>query len=495
MRVARHPLPPSKPWIVRAVAEKILAQLEQIDSHLSVQGWGEVLSVLREDVDLRRSELAAAAAIAIAQIREPPAVIDGAIRGLAPRVGATPEELRDRVTAALQDLAADTRRIGELKAGPPNALNHNLEELAREMVRRRSEAEWGEPLVQDFVRHYRELLGVDILRRKLIRDLFYAGDAFRALFERELPVVLVAACAPGNEHAVNTLFAGFYDFIAEHGLQARVSHVGRFSANGAHGAAYRAAEGVESLERIGIGAPVEQLLTAPMAAVHKGILIGTNLGDEVWLFREMAPRGVAVVLGGDDQALNDARLIVPRAKGRVICCGGFGFESPEDLKALTGATDAAWIPNASTDSRAGRRLGALVAEIFEASRSTFWRDPLLSVAFREHPQTVSDLLDGLFENASRNRIVRLITAVSNRLERAGIPPAQAGCDVSDLTQELAQHVLEIPEPQSDPKDNALWQQRAKEAFKATGSRVLMDLIAAVEQDIYYASWYGIKKAF
>jgi len=56
-------------------------------------------------------------------------------------------------------------------------------------------------------------------------------------------------------------------------------------------------------------------------------------------------------------------------------------------------------------------------------------------------------------------------------------------------------VLEIPEPQSDPKDNALWQQRAKEAFKATGSRVLMDLIAAVEQDIYYASWYGIKKAF
>jgi len=35
----------------------------------------------------------------------------------------------------------------------------------------------------------------------------------------------------------------------------------------------------------------------------------------------------------------------------------------------------------------------------------------------------------------------------------------------------------------------------KRHSKATGSRVLMDLIAAVEQDIYYASWYGIKKAF
>ena len=268
-----------------------------------------------------------------------------------------------------------------------------------------------------------------------------------------------------------------------------VSHVGRFSAMGAQGAAYRAAERIENLERVGVSAPIERFLTMPMAAVHKGALFGKSLGDEKWFLREMAQRGVAVVLGGDDQALDEARDILMHAPSRAICCGGFAFQSRQEMTELVGTTDAIWIPNGSADPSAGRRLGTIVSDIFRASRSNFWGDPLLSVAFRKH--LPGDSVANLFENAGRQRIVRLVAQASNRLEFAGVPSARVWCEASHLAQELAQRVLEIPNPQSDPNDNARWQKRAKEAFSATGSRLLMEL--DVGQDIYFASWVGIKE--
>ncbi len=436
------------------------------------------------------SDIAAAAAIAITQISEPAQVVDDVITDFAAVLGKKAEDIRDNVTSASQDLSAGTLPIvGQLKASPANERMHALEQLAQEVSQRTNDAEWGEPLVQHFVARYRELLGVGILRAAEIMDLFYAGDAFRALFEREMPIVIIAASAPADEQAVDTLFAGLYDVIVERGLQARVSHVGRFSALGAQGAAYRAAERIEKLERIGVCVPVEKFLTMPMAAVHKGALFGKSLGDERWFFREMTQRGVAVVLGGDEQALDEARDILTRSPSRAICCGGFGFESRQDMTELVGTTDAIWIPNASTDPSAGRRLGTIVSDIFSASRSNFWGDPLLSLAFREHIS--GDFVATLFENAGRQRVVRLVAQASNRLKFAGVSSARVWCEVSHLAQELAQCVLEIPNPQSDPNDNARWQERAKEAFSATRSRLLMDL--DVEQDIYFASWVGIKK--
>ncbi len=491
MRVARRPLPPSTPWIVRTVAETILSQLEQADSQLPLQGLREFASDLRSDLDLRRSELGAAAAIAITQIREPPEVVDAVVTDFAFAEKETPEGLREKVRGVSQDLAVRTRLVvGELKASPANQHRHALEQLAQDMTRRTGDAAWEEPSVQYFVARYGELLGVNILRARLINDLFYAGDAFRGLFERELPIVVIAACAPIHEQAVDTLFAGFYDVIVERGLQASVSHVGRFSASGAQGAAYRAAERVESLERLGVCAPVEKFLTRPVAAVHKAALVGKSPGDERWLLREMAQRGVAIVLGGDDEALDDARAILPSASSRTICCGGFGFDSPNDLTGLTGVGSAFWIPDASTDPSAGQRLGTIVSAIYKGTRPQFWADPLLSVAFREHNEDPKDGIGNLFENSGRNRIVRLVTQAFNRMERLGIPSAQVWCEASHLAQELARRVLSIAYPQGDPDDNALWQQRAKEAFRESGSRVLLDLDTG--PDIMYASWVGIR---
>jgi hypothetical protein len=435
------------------------------------------------------SDIAAAAAIAIAQIREPAPMIDAVTKDFAAALRKKPEDIRDKVTAASRDFSTGTLPTRQLTASPVNERMHGLEQLAKDIAQQTNDAEWGEPLVQHFVMRYEELLGVHILRAKEIKDLFYAGNAFRALFEREMPIVISAACAPTDEQAVEILFDNFYDVIVERGLQARVSHVGRFSAMGAQGAAYRAAERVEELERIGVCGPVERFLTMPMAPVHKGALFGKSSGDERWFFREFAQRGVAILLGGDGQAVEEARDILMCAPSRAICCGGFGFESPEDLTELAGMSDPIWLSNASADPSTGRRLGTIVSDIFSASRFNFWGDLLLALAFREDHS--GDSIAKLFENAGRQRVVRLVAQTGYRLEFAGVPPVQAWCEVSLLAKELSQRVLEIPNPQSDANDNARWQERAKEAFSATGSRLLMDL--DVGQDIHFASWVGIKK--
>lgn len=476
---------------MRRAAEAILTQLEQADSHVPLQGLRQLIIDLWSELDLKMSDLATAAAIAITQVREPELVVDSIIAQFTAAFRKRPEDLRDKVTAASHDLVAATRPIASQPASPANERMRDLEQLAREVARLINEADWGEPVVQHFAARYRELLGVDILHAEEIDNLFRAGDAFRSLFEREMPIVLIAACEPTDARAIEALLAGCYEVLVERRLEARVSHVGRFSAMGAQGAAYRAAERVERVERIGVCAPVEKLLTMPMAAVHKGALLGKSLGDETWLFREMAQRGVAIVLGGDDQSLDEAREILTRAPSRAICCDGFGLQSHNDIAELAGTTNAHWIHNAPTDPAAGRRLGEIVSGIFEANRSNFYSDPLLSLAWREHRDALQDAVDNLFENSGRWRIVRLVGQASHGLERAGVPSERVWCEAAPLAQKLAQRVLDIPNPQSDPSDNARWQERAKEVFRTTGSPALAEL--EVEQDIKYASRVGIKQ--
>ena len=492
MRVGRRPLQPSMPWGVREAAEKILVRFEQTDGHVPLQGLRELLEDLWSNLDLKWSEIQTAVAIAIAQIRDPEPVVEDVITQFASAFRTEQEDMRDKVATVSHDNLAGTEPIGgQAIAGLVNEPMSVLTNLAQDVAQRVKETEWGEPVVEHFVAQYRKLLGVGLLRAERMRDLFYAGDAFRSLFERAIPIVLIAASTPTNEDAVESLFAGLYEVIVERGLDARVSHVGRLSAMGAQGAAYRAARRIKKLEHIGVCSPDEKFLTVPVAPVHKGAILGGSSGDEMWFFCEMAQRGVAIVLGGDEQALNEAQHILKYSPSRTILCGGFGVESRSDLVDLAGTTHALWISNASTDRAAGRRLGAIVSEMLNSSHANFWSDPLLSVAFRQHPATLPGSLASLLENDGRNRIVRLVDSASNRLERAGVPSAQVWSTVSRLAKELAQRVLDAPDPDRDPNAIARWRERAMEAFRASGNRLLMDL--DVEQDVRFASRPAIKR--
>ena len=180
MRVTRRPLPPSKPWGVRAAAEAILTRLEQSDAQVPLQGLRDLVedrwSSAKVGLDLRMSDVAAAAAIAITQISEPVPVVDDVITDFAVAFRKKPEDIRDKVAAASHDLFVGTLPIADqLKVSPAKERMHDLEQLAQEVAQRNNDAQWGEPLVQHFVARYRELLGIGILRAAEIKDLFYSG--------------------------------------------------------------------------------------------------------------------------------------------------------------------------------------------------------------------------------------------------------------------------------------------------------------------------------
>jgi phosphosulfolactate phosphohydrolase-like enzyme len=97
----------------------------------------------------------------------------------------------------------------------------------------------------------------------------------------------------------------------------------------------------------------------------------------------------------------------------------------------------------------------------------------------------------MLENDGRNRVVRLVASASHRLARAGVPSAQVWREVSCLAKELAKRVLDAPDPERDPSAIARWRERAMEAFRASGSPLLMDL--DVEQDVRFESRPAIKR--
>jgi hypothetical protein len=202
MRVARRPLPPSTPWGVRAAAEKILVRFEQADGHVPLQGLPELLDGFWSHLDLKWSEIETAAAIAIAQIRDPEPVVEDVITQFASAFRGKPEDIRDKVATVSHDNLAGTEPVGGLLiAGSVTEPINVLENLAQDVAKRAKEAEWGEAVVRHFVAQYRKLLGVGLLRAGSMRELFYAGDAFRSLFERAMPVVLIAASTPIDEEA------------------------------------------------------------------------------------------------------------------------------------------------------------------------------------------------------------------------------------------------------------------------------------------------------
>jgi hypothetical protein len=79
---------------------------------------------------------------------------------------------------------------------------------------------------------------------------------------------------------------------------------------------------MEEVDRIGVCAPAEEALGKPMSPVHKGLIFGKSPGDETWFLREMSQRGVVIILGGDEQSMDEARDIIrrdPTVPSSAVC--------------------------------------------------------------------------------------------------------------------------------------------------------------------------------
>jgi hypothetical protein len=100
------------PWGVRAAAEKILVRFEQTDGHVPLQGLRELLDDLWSNLDLKWSEIQTAAAIAIAQIRDPEPVVEDVIIQFASAFRRKPEDIRDKVSTVSDHNLAGTEPMG-----------------------------------------------------------------------------------------------------------------------------------------------------------------------------------------------------------------------------------------------------------------------------------------------------------------------------------------------------------------------------------------------
>lgn len=519
MKIRGGALPPTN---VGKAAGVLVEQLKKGDAATPAKGVRDAIDTIAadENLDLRRSELLDAAVLALAQLSEPKAVLDQVIAEVAATLKKTPEEIGDRlkttVATAVDAIAEQpavsdaqlsramrgpderltvpsaehnrtARPFGQLRDMPPEDYQRVLQDLAAEVKKQWNDQGLNEPVVNYFIKRFEELTGVNVVRADsvaaLLRDF---GDAFRALFDREMPITLVAGGNPVDQQAVRDLMKGVYDELEARGLTKRVAQVGRFKVGGAHDAAFSVLERAKEVDRIGLASPSKDILTSPTTPmVEKPVLFGKTLGDESWLTRELARRGVAIVLGGDAQSIDEAKDVLARNPSHAIILEGFNG----DTKGLAGVPGATYIADAKTKPvEAGRKIGAMIASMIESEHRDLMADPLLKAAFQMSSGQLSDAVNHLQQNAAQNRIVRIITAVGNRLERAGVPSQEIWGEVSRLSSELATRTLGV----DNFKDNALWQKLAREAFEATGGKV-KQIVDDAMIDVYFASWAGIQK--
>jgi len=519
MKIDRTRARPSSTTVDQA-AERLVKHLEGTEAGKPVADLKEHIDDIRDGLDLRRSDLVDAAVLALAQLQEPQAVIDGVIAEVATALKATPQKIADKMKAHVADgLAAlaqapvvndaafdaamarpvDERRqvpsveegrtarpFGELKDIP--AADHKIAvgKLAVEIKEKWGDQAFNAPVVDYFVKRFEELTGVHIVRADTVASLFRDfGDALRSLFEREMPITIVAGSNPADQKAARDLLKGIYDELESRGLQKRVAQVGRFGGGGVHEAAFTALEKVRNVDRIALGSATQATLTGPASVVDKALLFGSTLGEETWLTREFARRGVAIVFGGDAQSLDEAKDVLERNPSRTFVCGGFADGVDKQLA----GKEATFIGDARTRPvEAGHRIGKQIADAIEREQRDLLADPLMQVAFQGSKGQLSDMVTALQQNAAQNRIVRIVTAVGERLERAGVPQQEIWQDVAQLSQNLARYTLGV----DNFRDNDLWQRRAKEAFEVTGGRI-KDIVDEASVDVYFASWGGIQR--
>ncbi len=492
--------------------------LERAQAGVDVPGLKEHFSALFDAEELSKGEIVNAAVAALAQLLEPQAVIDSVVGDVAAALKKRPEEIREKLKvsvaaglaalgtrAVVSDAVFDAhmapvdarmtvpsaeknrtaRPFGQMRNMPADEYKNVVKQLAEEIKATWDNNAPNAPVVDYFVKRFEEITGIHVVRADtvaaLLRDF---GDAFRSLFEREMPITIIAGPGETDQQAVRVLMTGVYDELKARGLQERVSHVGRFGAGGAQQAAFGVLDAVKSVDRIAVAAPTKATLTGAASVVDKPVLFGQSLGDETWLMREFARRGFAIVLGGDAASTTDAKAALARNPGRTVVCGGFC-----DNAELNGVKDAQYLPDAmSQPAAAGRKIGTMIADAIEREQRDLLADPLMQAVFKGSTGQLSDMVTALQQNAAQNRIVRIITAVGERMERAGVPSQQIWQEVSTLSQELARYTIGV----DNFKDNALWQKRAKEAFAATGGKVA-EFIDDATIDVYFASWGGIQR--
>jgi hypothetical protein len=447
MQVARLPLSPTAPWRLRPATESILAAAESA----AISGVSfdllQTLRDTRETHDLRLSELKRVAATALAWLDEGYEALDTGAGDLAELLHLTMGALSEEVATA-------------------SALRTSISHTA--------------PVPEP------------IPRATTVEEALTLGDAFRTLFERELPIVLIAGRLPQPDEVVARLTAGIYEVIVHHGLQSKVSQLVGFTALGGNEPASEIAERIVGVERIGVYGSEVRPVGPPHGGVHKGMVFGEAVGDESWLIYEFARRGVMIYLGGSRYATDVALDLLRRDPGRLIVPDQFCIQVDRFRQLTRGLVDPAL--SAATDPLiAGRIIGQYICTHFGALRRPFWSDSLLSLPDRKHPETLPGALEAILENAERRRVQRLLLSACGNLQRAGLASPDVWREGARLAEGLATAVQAIVDPHEDVQANELWQANAREVVRAAWSDRYPTLSSSLDQAIYFASWFGTKR--
>lgn len=325
---------------------------------------------------------------------------------------------------------------------------------------------------------HRPLYVADMVQ--LIRD---HGDDLFSLHDRKVPIGVVSDAGPGVDPvAVRTFVGAILQSLQKEGLAGDVALITDFGAKGGSGASLGATENFPEVKRTGIMAG--DGIFKPVAHVDQGVAFGKASGDESPLFLDVVSRGFMIGVGGGDNAEEQLRWFIKRNGDRAILAEGWLGATDK----LVGEGGLAVKGAAKSPIEAGATVGKHIAEKVRAERKQRLESPLMKLAMEGSPKQIVEVDQWARGKTMRYRIHRILNAVQKNLELAGVPARRIAEHIGALGVEIANATMPI----NNVEENALWQKRAKEAFKTVGGEVA-EILDKVAIDIMFASWFGIQE--